>query len=183
MSSAVQICIAVTGTKQGKFSDAGAVVAPNPAQPGISGLGNIRLRGSSSASQVQGQSPALTALKFSYGVTSPSDLSTGLPSGKRQHKPIVITREPSAASPQFFSALITNEALKVVIQFVRADVQGRPTVQQTITLTNALVSDFLQYMGDDGRWLEDVAFTFQKIEIVNTSSQKVAEDDWRAAVA
>ena len=58
-----------------------------------------------------------------------------------------------------------------------------PTVQQIITLTNARVSDFLQYVGDDGRWLEDVAFTFQRIQIDNEPGQTTAADDWHAALS
>lgn len=181
MSSDVQIYIAVTGTKQGKFSDVGVVVAPNPLQLGTSGSAIIKLRGQSAANQqVDSQSPALTALKFSYGVVLPSDSSTGLPSAKRQHKPFVITREPSAASPQFFSALIENEALTVVIQFLSADVQGQNVVQQIITLTNARISDFLQYVGDDARWLEDVGFTFEQIQIENPLGRTIAADSLRA---
>jgi len=155
------------------------VVVPNPAQSSTSGPASFKFRGLSSAKQqAEGQSPALSALKFSYGVVFPSDPSTGLPSGKRQHKPIVITREPSAASPQFFTALVTNEVLTVVIQFLRGNVATGVgnEVQQIITLTNARISDFLQYVGDDGRWLEDVAFAFQKIEIENRPSRKMAVD-------
>ena len=65
-----------------------------------------------------------------------------------------------------------------MIQFLREKVAtgGELEVQQTITLSNARVSDFLQYVGDDARWLEDVAFIFQKIEIVNNLSQKMAVD-------
>ena len=116
-------------------------------------------------------------LKFSYGVVSPRDVSTGQPSGKRQHKPIVITREPGAASPQFFTALLTNEVLKpVVIKFLRANVTGVSEVQQVITLTTPTISDFRQYVGDDGRWLEDVAFVFQQIQIENKPGKTMAVD-------
>jgi type VI secretion system secreted protein Hcp len=150
-ANTVEIYVAVEGTKQGKF------------------------RGESVAKLFKDQS---RVLKFSYGVVSPRDVFTGLPSGKRQHKPIVITREPGAASPQFFTALVTNEVLKsVVIQFLRGNVvTGRTEVQQVIRLTNASISDFRQYVGDDGRWLEDVAFTFQKIQIENKPGATVATD-------
>src|SRR6266850_353058 len=123
----VEIFIAVEGTKQGKFKGESPVMA------------------------FKDQS---RVLKFNYGVVSPRDVSTGQASGKRQHKPIVITREPGAASPQFFTALVTNEVLKsVAIHFLRANVTGVSELQQIITLTNATVSDFRQYVGDDGRWL------------------------------
>ena len=152
---AVDIFIAVEGTKQGKFKGESPVMA------------------------FKDQS---RVLKFSYGVVSPRDVSTGQSTGKRQHKPIVITREPSAASPQFFTAMVTNEALKpVVIRFLRGNVKtGVNELQQIITLTNPSISDFRQYVGDDGRWLEDVAFTFQQIQIENHPGKTTAVDSWIA---
>ncbi len=148
----VDIYITVEGTKQGKF------------------------RGESTAKQFTGQS---RVLKFGYSVVSPRDVFTGQASGKRQHKPIVITREPGAASPQFFTALVTNEVLKsVVIHFFRGSVTGVSELQQVITLTNASISDFRQYVGDDGRWLEDVAFAFQQIQIENKPGATIAVDSW-----
>jgi type VI secretion system secreted protein Hcp len=151
----VEIFIAVEGTKQGKFKGESPVMA------------------------FKDQS---RVLKFSYSVVSPRDVSTGQARGKRQHKPIVITREPGAASPQFFTALVTNEVLKpVVIQFLRVNVKtGVSEVQQVITLTNATISDFRQYVGDDGRWLEDAAFAFQQIQIENKSGKTMAVDSWLA---
>jgi type VI secretion system secreted protein Hcp len=148
----VEIYIAVEGTKQGKF------------------------KGDSPVKAFKDQN---RVLKFSYAVVSPRDVSTGQPRGKRQHKPIVITREPGAASPQFFTALMTNEVLKpVVIKFLRANVSGVNELQQIITLTNPTISDFRQYVGDDGRWLEDVAFAFQQIQIENKPGNTMAVDSW-----
>ncbi len=150
----VESYIAVEGTKQGKF------------------------KGESAAKLFKDQS---RVLKFSYSVVSPRDVSTGLARGKRQHRALVITKEPGAASPQFFKALVTNELLKsVVIQFWRANVSGVSEVQQIITLTDASISDFRQYLGDDGRWLEDVAFTFQQIQIENKPGATIAVDSWAA---
>jgi type VI secretion system secreted protein Hcp len=154
-ASAVEIYIAVEGMKQGKF------------------------KGESPAKPFKDHS---RVLKFGYGVVSPRDVSTGQASGKRQHKPVVITREPGAASPQFFTALVTNEVLKsVVIQFVRGKVaSGVSEVQQTVRLTNASISDFRQYVADNGRWLEDVAFIFQQIQIENKPGATMAVDSWVA---
>src|SRR5262249_35797844 len=153
-ASTVEIYITVEGTTQGKF------------------------KGESAAKLFKDQS---RVLKFTYSVVSPRDVATGMASGKRQHKAVVITREPGAASPQFFKALVTNEVLKsVVIKFWRANVSGVSGVQQIITLTNASISDFRQYVGDDDRWLEDVAFTFQQIQIENKPGASLAVDSWMA---
>ena len=154
----VDIYISVEGAKQGKFKG--------------------------ETSMVKGFTDRSRVLKFSYGVVSPRDVFTGQASGKRQHKAIVITREPGAATPQFFAALVSNEMLKsIVIQFFRRNAAGATELQQTITLTNASISDFRQYVGDDGRWLEDVAFVFQQIQIENIPSKIVAADSWLARAA
>jgi type VI secretion system secreted protein Hcp len=130
----------------------------------------------------------ITGLEFLYEVTSPRDVATGQASGKRQHKPITITKEWGAASPQIFQALVNNEALKsVLFEFVQPTPEGAEAVAYTIRLTNASISQFRQYIGDvdnaaydstsDSLELERVSFTFQKIEIQHLASQTTAVDD------
>jgi type VI secretion system secreted protein Hcp len=100
----------------------------------------------------------------------------------------VATKEWGAASPQIFQAIATNESLPLVeFEFLRTDPRGLETVIETVTLTNATVSGFKQYIGfpDPGeqpsnRQLEDVSFTFQKIEITSTEGKTTAVDDWSA---
>jgi type VI secretion system secreted protein Hcp len=119
---------------------------------------------------------------FSYQVTSPRDMATGQASGKRQHSPLVITQEWGAASPQLFQALATNEVLRtVLIEFVRSSPRGVEEVYQTVKLTNATVSSIRMHIGDppNDRALEDVSFTFQRIEIENRVGKTMAVDDWR----
>ena len=128
-------------------------------------------------------------VKFSMETTSPRDVATGQASGKRTHKPIVITKEWDAAWPQIYNALVTNETLKTVLfEFIKADAAGKDFVYHTITLTNANVSNLHSYLdltdtsGDryDAHELEDVSFVFQKIEIVNKEGETTAADDWNA---
>jgi hypothetical protein len=44
-------------------------------------------------------------------------------------------------------------------------------------------SDFRQYVSDDGRWLEDLTFAFQQIQIENKPGNTVAVDSWLARAA
>src|SRR5580658_5519479 len=79
-------------------------------------------------------------LAFGYSVQSPRDAATGQAVGKRQHKPIVITKEWGAASPQIYQALTTNEVFTSVdFEFTKSDGAGKETVYHTITLTNAQI--------------------------------------------
>ena len=126
-------------------------------------------------------------VKFSMETTSPRDVATGQATGKRTHKPIVITKAWDAASPQLYNALVDNETLKTVLfEFMKTDPAGKEIVYYTVTLTNANVSNLHSYVdltdtsGDryDAHALEDVSFVFQKIEIENKESSTVAIDDW-----
>ena len=128
-------------------------------------------------------------LGFEQAVTSPRDAASGQATGRRQYSPIVITKEWGAASPQLFQALVTNEALKTV-QFAFYGPTGGSTDETTtpfftIKLTNAFVSKIFKYENfnaaghqdaHDERFLEDVSFTFQKIEMVHVASTTAASD-------
>jgi type VI secretion system secreted protein Hcp len=121
-------------------------------------------------------------IAFSAGAESPRDAASGQASGKRQHKPIVITKEIDEASPQLLQAVTTNELLKeVVIQSVRPDPKGKGQVYQTITLTNAAIAKVKGVSGKNKNEEERFQFTFQKIEVTDVQGKKTATDDWLAS--
>lgn len=159
---AQQFSVSIEGTKQGRFK----------------GEGQVRDEKRSS----------IPGVKFVLETVSPRDLATGQASGKRQHKPVLFTKEWGAASPQLYNALVTNEVLKqVVFQFVKTNAKGEEAVFHTVTLTNASVASIRSYIdltdtsGDpfDGRTLEDVTLTFQKIVIENLDGKTSGSDDWK----
>lgn len=167
---------ALDGARFNGFSEATPRAGTPEVYVAVQGSRQGRFKGEIGAKGLEGLS---RVLRFSYGVMSPRDATTGQASGQRRHKPLVVTREPGAASPQYFQALVTNEVLpSVVIQILRGNRQGTSGPFQAVKLTNAVVTDFRQYVGDDGRWLEDVAFVFQKIEIENKPARTMAMDDW-----
>ncbi len=137
---------------------------------------------------MRGQEKWIPCSQFLLSLTAPRDNATGQASGRRQYAPIVVTKEWGAASPQIMSAATSNEVLQQVeFEFVRTNAQGMEYVFQTVTLTNATISAFKEYIGfpDAGEPpnphpLEDVSFTFQKIEITNNDGKTTAVDDWSA---
>jgi type VI secretion system secreted protein Hcp len=150
------IYVTVTGLKQGKFR------------------GEIPRKGYENK---------IAALNFEYGVAAKPDAATGLPTGKRQHRPVRIMKAWGAASPQLFNALVMNESLSsVVIDFVVVNpTTGAEVLDHTITLTNAVaVSDQYQMENVNGQYtqVEWVDFTFQKITMTDAKSQSMAMDDW-----
>jgi len=134
----------------------------------------------------------IEVMGFAYEVTSPRDAASGQASGKRQHKPVQITKAVGASSPQFFQALTTNEQLQnVVLEFTKADKNGEEYVFFTIKLVNATVSSIRQYTppnatgGKDAAGaavpVEEISFTFQRIEMESKDGKTMAVDDWTVA--
>jgi type VI secretion system secreted protein Hcp len=158
---APEFYVTVEGTKQGRFA------------------------GETAREAHQGK---LAGIAFHYGVESPRDAASGMASGRRTHHPVVLTKEWGASTPQFFTALCTNEALKsVLFEFVSTNPNGEEYVFHTVKLTNANVSEIEQYV-DEGsgpadshepRALERISLVFQRIEIENKDGKTTAADDAR----
>jgi len=125
-------------------------------------------------------SDLITVIAYQYELVSPRDPVSGLASGKRQHKPVTITHELGGSSPQFLNAAATNEVLtSVVIDFARADASGKETLFYVVTLTDASVSDVRQSTSGD-TVLEEVSFTFRKIEQDDKVAKTSFLDDWES---
>jgi type VI secretion system secreted protein Hcp len=131
----------------------------------------------------------IPAIRYQYEVVAPRDPTSGQATGKRQYKPVLITKEWSVASPQIAQAVATNENLKsVLIEFFRAAPQtGQEEAIATVRLTNAHVSRFVSSVSDPasgdstaGRLVDHVEFAFDKIEITNPAGKTQAVDSWVA---
>jgi type VI secretion system secreted protein Hcp len=121
-----------------------------------------------------GREGAIAGLRFSYMLKSPRDPASGLPTGKRVHTPVVFTKVVGIASPQIFSALANNENLPSVV----ISVPG-----YTIKLINGNLSEVKQYtelVNGVATVLEDVSFTFEKVEVRDQATGAVAIDDWES---
>lgn len=110
---------------------------------------------------------------FTEEVLEPTDPASGLPTGKREHKPITITKEIDAASPLLYNALVNNENLSKVV--IDLDSPGGSTPTTEITLQNASISDLTH----DGQ-TETVSFVFEKITWTYLPNGKSATDDWES---
>jgi type VI secretion system secreted protein Hcp len=124
----------------------------------------------------------ISVIAFQYELQSPRDPATGLPTGKRVHKPVTITHEMGGSSPEFLNSAATNETLtKVVINFFRTDRTGKDINYYRVTLTNGSISDVRQYSSGNVV-LEDVSFTFQKIEQDDLVAKTSFVDDWQSPI-
>jgi type VI secretion system secreted protein Hcp len=138
--------------------------------------------------QGRGHENMMAVISATHEIISPRDAASGLPTGKRMHKPLVVTKELDKASPLLYNALTHNESLpEVELQFYRASPTGQEMLFYTVKLTNATISSirFVQpnTLQTDTRQLpeyEEVSFTYQKIEWTFTQGNITAADDWLA---
>lgn len=154
------IILSAEGTKQGKFK------------------GESKLEKFKDKSEING---------FMQEVISPRDAASGAATGKRNYQPIIILKKAGSASPQFFQALTTNEVLKkVTIDFYKPDPSGQEILFYTITLENAIVSGFKQFIGpldnekfnpDNLNLYDEIKLTFQKIIIEEKTGKTMATDE------
>jgi len=102
----------------------------------------------------------------------------------KQHDVIMITKERDGSSPVLYDALSTKEVLTQVV--FKVFKPGDPSKYKTITLTNATISSInptkarTSGIQVDTHELEEVKFTFQKIEVENIAGSTSASDDWNA---
>src|SRR5271154_651018 len=162
---AVHFYATVIGAKQGTFKSEGAQ----------GGLGKGKIPG----------------VDFGYGVETPHDPTSGAGSGKRQHQPVIFTKEWGASSPQFYQAAFTGEVLTTVtFEFILVGADGKEMIDHTIKLTNATIAEVEQSLQNgqaggplvDSRDLQSIYFYFQKIDITSLTGQTEAVDDWQLSV-
>src|SRR6185312_3475864 len=63
----------------------------------------------------KGREKSIGVIGVSHSVCSPRDPQSGLPTGQRMHKPLVITKELDMATPLLYNVVCTNENLSSVI--------------------------------------------------------------------
>jgi type VI secretion system secreted protein Hcp len=133
----------------------------------------------------------MRGLRYSMAVTSPRDVATGQASGKRRYQPLSIVHPIGPSSPQLFNAVVSNEVLKTVkLTLSRATPDGRSATSFTITLMNATVAS-LRHLTLDSTSpsyaaapvvVEEVTFSFAKIEMTAPGAGTVGTDSWNSPV-
>ena len=145
----------------------------------------------------KGHEKTILVHSFTDEIDSPRDPASGLPTGKRQHQPIVILKELDKSTPLLWNALVNNENLTQFLLQVYAQGEGgviggvgAEVMIYTIALTNASISSMRQYMSDNEIATnatlpvrEEVSFTYQKITWTWVQGGITATDDWEAAVS
>jgi type VI secretion system secreted protein Hcp len=119
----------------------------------------------------------IALVDFSYSIESPRDPQSGLPTGKRQHAPLVIRKETDETTPKFATALATNETLMACVLSEPEPGVAGGTI--TISLTNAHVASVSPLQPDAkhpeldrAKHYETIALTYERLDIMHSPSGK-----------
>ena len=136
----------------------------------------------------RGREDSIMVIGFSHEVISPRDAASGLPTGKRQHRPLVITKEVDKSSPLLMNALVNNETItEFRLDFWQPSTTGQEFQFYTIELINASIAGIQLEMLNNKypenmqhKEREHVSFCYQKIIWTFQDGGITAEDDWEA---
>jgi type VI secretion system secreted protein Hcp len=145
----------------------------------------------------KGREGKIMVIAVSHEIVSPRDPASGLPTGKRQHKPFVITKELDQSSPLLYNALTQNENISEWELQFWSPVQLNPGVSAhagaggtefqhfTVKLTNVNIASIsFRMLNNKNPELtryaeyEEIAFTYQKIEWTWVKGGITGMDDW-----
>lgn len=120
---------------------------------------------------------------YSHEVVTPRDPASGLPTGKRQHKPFTILKENSANSPVFHQAQIKNTVIpkaELILVKLNPNGDGTEIIAYTYRFTNVRIVSIRDWMPNSTEHLtgapypQEIAFTYSTIEW--DSGKAVASD-------
>ena len=134
----------------------------------------------------KGHEDEILVWSWNSGVTQPTDIASGVPSGTRVHDAVKITKMFDKSSPMLYKALCTGEKLTTIVaKFYRVE-GAEETHYFTITLEDAIVTEIKAWMPNFQdksqahlQQMEDVSFRYTKIIWENVSTSTSTEDDWR----
>lgn len=138
----------------------------------------------------QGREGRIAVIAASHEVISPRDAATGQATGKRQHKPFVITKEIDQSSPRLYGALASNENLtEWELQFWAITSfgpgPGTEKMRYTVKLTNASIASIAFRMANNKdpelanrAEYEEIAFTYQAVEWIWMLGNVTMTDNW-----
>lgn len=133
-----------------------------------------------------GREDSILVIGFSHEVDSPRDAASGLPTGKRQHNPLIVTKEIDKSTPLLMKALVENENLTdVSLWFWEPSRSGKEILYYTIDLQNARIVNIQQEMLNNRypenmrhKEREHVSFVYQKIVWTYQDGGITSEDTW-----
>jgi type VI secretion system secreted protein Hcp len=137
-----------------------------------------------------GREDSIMVIAYNHEVVSPRDAASGLPTGKRQHKPLTISKEIDKSTPLLMNVLTNNEQIsKWELRFWQPSSTGQEIQHYTVELENASIASIRSEMLNNKyaenmqhKEREHVSFCYQKITWTWMDGGITATDDWEAPV-
>lgn len=138
-----------------------------------------------------GREGSIMVIGFAHEVVSPRDAASGLPTGKRQHAPVKITKEIDKSSPLLMNAWANQETLiNFELRFWQPTASGIEEQFYTIILHDAKIVSIRQEMLNNKypenmqhKEREHIAFTYRNIEWIYEDGGIQSSDDWSYSAA
>ena len=138
-----------------------------------------------------GREKTILVYDVQHEIEIPRDTHTGLPTGQRIHKPLVIIKHIDNASPKLMQACTSGEQFSdVTLKFYRINETGTEEHYYTVKLENAIIvniRDFkpMTFLEQNKPYhdMEEVKFTYSKIIWTHEIDGIEAEDDWKTPKA
>lgn len=139
---------------------------------------------------LKGREDTILVQAFKHEVKIPTDIQTGLSTGKRMHMPFKVVKEFDKSSPLIYTALCTGEHMKsVTLKFYRIAAKGTEEHYFTITLEDAVVVSVvpskpscLDKAVSAYPDMEEVSFTYRKIAWRHEVDKTEGQDDWMVPI-
>ena len=136
----------------------------------------------------KGRENSIMVIATQHEIVSPRDPASGLPTGKRMHKPFIITKELDKSTPLLYNVLTNNENItEATLKYWTPNKDGSEKQHYTVKLTNANIASINFRMPNNKHpdlmkfaEYEEVAFTYQKIEWTWNDGGITADDDWES---
>ncbi len=144
----------------------------------------------------KGREGKIMVISANHEIVSPRDAASGLPTGKRMHKPLIITKELDKSSPLLYNLLTHNENIpELKLEFWTSQIKatsgsGTEVQHYTVELVNANIAAIRFVMPNNKHpdlmkfaEYEEISFTYQKILWTWNDGGISAEDDWESPTA
>ena len=161
---------------------------PMPCSMQVEGEKQGKIEGSSQIKDREGQ---ILIQAVTHTIEIPRSPQTGLPTGKRVHMPMTVTKEVDKSSPKLYQALCSGEGMKsITLDFYRISPEGQEEKYYTTKLENAIVVGMRAWIPNclDPSFaqfghMEDVSFSYEKITETWVKDGIEAQDSWLAPKA
>lgn len=137
---------------------------------------------------IAGREGTILVYSMEHLINIPRDTHTGLPTGKRIHGALKVTKEIDKSSPKLFQGLCSGEQFsEVLLEYYRISPQGAEELYYTVKLENAIIVDIKAWFpetlvksNEPFKHMEDISFSYEKIIWTWVPDGIEAEDSWSA---